>query len=299
MSLTSLIAPRISCHRLLDQACGSGLSHARFIVNLQILILTILAIPGCDLENKMLYYPDKYVPSQESLAADNIAFWPSGVEGYRGYVSTAPGDTSRGTVVVFHGNAGTAFDRVNYVKALVPLGFRVILAEYPAYGGRKGELGEAAFVNDARETLHLALGKFGGPIFLLGESLGCGVAASVARDAPVQIEGIVLITPWETLLSVAKEKFPWLPVRLFLRDKYDTIGNLKAFKGRIAIVGADRDEVIPIRHALALYESLPGSRKMWTIKGAGHNDWPELVGPTLWKEMADFIAGNTEYRKNL
>jgi alpha-beta hydrolase superfamily lysophospholipase len=274
------------------QVGRSGLTHARFFFNLQILVITILAIAGCDLQNKMLYYPSQSVPSQESLAADNIAFWPSGVEGYRGYISTAAVNSRRGTVVVFHGNAGTASDRVYYVKALVPLGFRVILAEYPAYGGRKGGLGEAAFVNDARETLHLAMEKCGRPIFLLGESLGCGVAASAAKDASVPIEGIVLITPWDTLLSVAKEKFPWLPVSLFLRDKYDTVDNMKAFKGRIAIVAADRDEVIPVRHALALYESLPGSRKMWVIQGAGHNDWPELVGPSLWKELADFIEGS-------
>ena len=276
----------------MDQVYRSGLTHARFIINLQILIITVFAIPGCDLQNKMLYYPSQAVPSQESLAEDKIAFWPSRPEGYRGYVSTDSANSRKGTVVVFHGNAGTAFDRVYYVRALAPLGFRVILAEYPAYGGRKGELGEAAFVNDARETLRLALEKFGRPIFLLGESLGCGVVASVAKDAPVPIEGIVLITPWDTLLSVAKEKFPWLPVRLFLRDKYDTVGNMKAFKERVAVVGADRDQVIPIRHALALYESLQGNRKMWIIKGAGHNDWPELVGPSFWKELTDFIAGN-------
>ncbi|HXY54122.1 MAG TPA: alpha/beta fold hydrolase [Nitrospirota bacterium] len=275
----------------MDRVRWPGLTHARVIFSLQILIITIFVIPGCDLQNKMLYYPSQSVPSQEALAADKIAFWPSGIEGYRGFVSIGPANSRKGTVVVFHGNAGTAFDRAYYVTALVPLGFRVILPEYPAYGGRNGELGETAFVNDARETLRLALEKFGGPIFVLGESLGCGVVASVAKDAPVPIDGIILITPWDTLLSVAKEKFPWLPVRLFLRDKYDTVGNMKAFTGRMAVVGADRDQIIPIRHALALYESLQGSRKMWIIKGAGHNDCAELVERSFWKELTDFIAG--------
>jgi pimeloyl-ACP methyl ester carboxylesterase len=269
----------------------SWITHWKFMVNLHLLVIPVLVISGCDLEDKMLYYPSQSIPSQQSLAADNIAFWPSGVEGYRGYVSMTPNKSHEGTVVVFHGNAGTASDRAYYVKALVPLGFRVILAEYPAYGGRRGKLGEASFVSDARETLRLVMEKCGRPIFLLGESLGCGVAASVAKDVPVPIDGMVLITPWDTLMSVAKEKFPWLPVRLFLRDKYDTIGNVKAFQGRIAIVGADRDEVIPVWHARALYESIRGNSKMWTIKGAGHNDWPESVGPPFWKELTDFIKG--------
>lgn len=244
------------------------------------------------MQTKMLYYPGTSVPSQEVLAAGNIRFWPSGPADYRGFISIAAGD-SKGTVVVFHGNAGTASDRVYYVNALSSLGYRAILAEYPAYGGRRtGKLSEAAFVNDAKETLRLAFEKYGKPVFLLGESLGCGVAAAVARDAPVPIEGIILITPWDTLLSVAKEKLPWLPVRLFMRDKYDTIENMKAFQGRIAVVGAERDEVIPVRHALALYEALPGNKKMWIVKGAGHNDWPAFAGPSLWKELTDFVAGD-------
>jgi pimeloyl-ACP methyl ester carboxylesterase len=160
------------------------------------------------------------------------------------------------------------------VKALGPLGYRVILAEYPRYGGRKGELGEKAFVNDGSETVRLAFTKYGEPLFLLGESLGCGIAAAIARETSVKI-GIILITPWDTFASVAQSAFPLLPVRHFLKDKYDNIENLRSFKGRIAVVGAERDEIVPIIHAKKLYDSLPGTAKrMWIIQGAGHNDWP-------------------------
>ena len=187
------------------------------------------------------------------------------------------------------GNAGTAADRVYYVDALTRLGYRVILAEYPGYGGRKGDLGEEPFVLDAKETVRLASEQYGAPMFILGESLGCGVAAATAKGSLVKIDGIILITPWETLLSVAKEKLPWLPVWLFLKDKYDTIENLKEYQGRIAVIGAERDEVIPVQHAKALFGSLPGSHnKMFLIKGAGHNDWPEMVDLAWWKELMDF-----------
>ena len=197
-----------------------------------LLLLVVLALAGCNLQRNMLYYPNSFLPSQEALAANNMAFWPYGPDDYRGIISTMEvGKKYKGTIVVFHGNAGTAADRTFYVSALAPLGYRVILAEYPGYGGRKGELGEETFVRDAKETLRLASEKYGAPLFLLGESLGCGVAAATAKDSPVKIEGIILITPWDTLLSVAKEHFPWLPVRLFLRDKYDTIGNLTKYRG--------------------------------------------------------------------
>ena len=138
--------------------------------------------------------------------------------------------------------------------------------------------------------MRLASEEFGGPLFLLGESLGCGVAAAATKGTMVRIDGIVLITPWETLASIAREKFPFLPVRLLMTDKYDNIANLGSFNGRIAVVGAERDEVIPLAHARNLYESLPGStRRMWIMQGAGHNDWPNHVNSMWWKVIMDFL----------
>lgn len=258
-----------------------------------ILTAAVMIISGCDLQNKVLYYPGSSAPSEESLKVDNIKRWESSVSDYRGLVAANDAGGAKGTIVVFHGNGGIAADRTYYLKDLGTLGYRVILAEYPGYGGRKGELGEKAFVHDAGETARLASDSYGGPIFLLGESLGCGVAAAVARVTPVKIDGIVLITPWDTLVSIARSKFPFLPVRLILTDRYDNIGNLGSFRGRIAVVGAERDEVIPLAHARNLYDSLPGSaRKMWTMQGAGHNDWPMHVNPTWWKEIMDFVGNN-------
>jgi len=113
------------------------------IISRILLFLFALTLCGCNLQRNMLYYPGTYLPSQEALAAHHLQFWPSGPDEYRGFVSTAPAGNSKGTIVVFHGNAGTAADRVFYVDALAPLGYRVILAEYPGYGGRKGKPKEA------------------------------------------------------------------------------------------------------------------------------------------------------------
>ena len=83
------------------------------------------------------------------------------------------------------------------IYSWLPLGYRVLLAEYPGYGARKGELSEETFVRDAKETLRVASERYGGPLYLLGESLGCAVAAAAAKDSPVEIDGLILITPWE------------------------------------------------------------------------------------------------------
>ncbi len=254
-----------------------------------VLILGILTLSGCDLQERMLYFPTKGVPDEQSLSSRGMRFWPAGREDYRGFVGTDAGPAGRGTVVVFHGNAGTAADRDFYISALGPRGFRVLLAEYPGYGGRPGKPGEKTFVRDAHETLRLAAAQYGRPLYLLGESLGCGVAAAAAKDSPVPIDGIILITPWDTLLSVAKDHYPWLPVRLFLRDTYDSIGNLRSYGGPVAVVGAERDNIIPVRHARALYDALPTRKKMWIVPSAGHNDWPLFVRPAWWREVTDFV----------
>ena len=140
---------------------------AKIIISRIILFLFVLALCGCNLQRNMLYYPSTYLPSQASLSAYNVQFWPSDSNDYRGFISTLQASGVKGTIIIFHGNAGTAADRVYYVKALTHLGYRVILAEYPGYGGRKGELGEGPFVHDAKETLRIASEKYGAPIFLL------------------------------------------------------------------------------------------------------------------------------------
>jgi len=252
----------------------------------------LLLISGCNLQNRFLYFPSSVSPSEELLRAENLKLWQISGSDYRGIVAASdPYGAARGTIIVFHGNGGIAADRTYYLKYLGSLGYRTIIAEYPAYGGRKGEVGENSFVSDGQETVRLAAEKYAGPLYILGESLGCGIVAAVAAKTQIRIDGIILITPWDTLASIAAAKFPFLPVRFFLTDKYDNIGNLRSFKGKIVVVGAERDEVIPISHAEKLYGSLPQKMsRMWIMRGAGHNDWPMRVNRGLWEEIMDFIS---------
>jgi hypothetical protein len=260
------------------------------VVLLMILASTIL-LGGCNMQNKFLYFPNDEWPSAAMLAAEKLALWRKADSDYRGLILAGSAPVPKGTIVLFHGNGGTAYDRSFYLEPLTALGFRVILAEYPKYGGRPGKVGEKPFVADALETVRLAFAEFGEPLYLLGESLGCGVAAAVAKQTPVPIAGLILITPWDTLAAVAKSLFPFLPVSMLLTDKYDSIGNLKSFPRNISVVGAERDEILPIRHAQNLYENLPqGRKRMLVIRGAGHNDWPFHADENLFREITDFIS---------
>jgi len=262
----------------------------RFMKKQWLLLMIILVLGGCDMQNRFLYFPNDDRPTAAMLASENMAFWRAAGQDYRGLISKENEAATSGTIVLFHGNGGTAFDRGFYLEPLGNLGFRVILAEYPLYGGRPGKVGEKSFVADGLETLRLAHEDYGEPVYLLGESLGCGVAAAVARQTSVPLAGLILITPWDTLASVAKSLFPFLPVKLVLTDRYDSIENLKNFPRNISVVGAEHDEILPIRHAHQLYQSLPeGRKRMWVIPNAGHNDWPYYADASLWKEITDFV----------
>lgn len=255
------------------------------------MVLVAMVTAGCDvLQDHFLYFPDHVWPSAGALTARGLAFWMASGDDYRGLIVSPEPDAPAGTVIVFHGNAGKAADRGFYARMLVPLNYRVILAEYPGYGGRPGSRGEDQFVKDARRTVEAAFAEYGPPLFLLGESLGCGVAAAVAGNSPVPVEGVVLVTPWDTLLSVAGSHAPGFIARLVLKDRYDSVVNLASFAGKTAVIGAERDDIIPVRHAEVLYDSISGKKRMWTIKGAGHNDWPMLASHALFREIMDFVA---------
>ena len=89
------------------------------------------------MQRRLLYLPSRVPLSEGTLQAMGLQAWPGSSEAYRGFVSAQSADAYRGTVIVFHGNAGSARDRGYYVRALEPLGYRVVIAEYPGYGARR------------------------------------------------------------------------------------------------------------------------------------------------------------------
>jgi hypothetical protein len=256
-----------------------------------LLVLAVLALlAGAALyawQDRLLYFPARTPP--EAMVGGGLSAWPS-PQAFRGLLQ-APDGAARGTVVVFHGNAGHAGHRAFYAQALAPLGWRVLLAEYPGYGPRGGRPAEAGLVRDAEETLAQAHRSFGAPLVVVGESLGAGVAAAAAGRAPGRVAGLVLITPWDRLARVAALHYPLLPVEWMLRDRYDTVSNLARFPRPVVVVVAEHDELVPARLGRDLHDALRGPRRLVVIAGARHNDWPARVDAAWWRGVLDVAAG--------
>ena len=242
-------------------------------------------------QRRMIYFPDRAEPTSDALHRAGLQFWPHEGEGYKGYTGVAAPKQNRGTVIVFHGNAGSAWHRYYYVHALVPLGYHVILAEYPGYGGRPGETSEPSFVRDARTIVLQAHSDKGGPVYLMGESMGCGVVAAVAADPPVPVAGLILITPWDSLPDLAQSLYWYLPARRLTRDRFDNVQHLRGYNRPVAVAIAGRDRIVPNKHSLRLFTSLTAPKQLWRFENAGHNNWPNHPEAPWWREAMTFVSG--------
>jgi hypothetical protein len=240
------------------------------------------------LQDRLLYFAQRATVAE--LAQDGLAAWPS-VDEFRGLVAQPQG-AARATAIVFHGNAGHAGHRAHYAATLARLGVRVILAEYPGYGPRAGDVGEGPLVDDAARSIELAHRQFGPPLLVLGESLGAGVAAAAVARQSEFVAGLMLITPWDRLENVASFHYPWLPVGWLMRDRYDSTAHLAGFKPPVLVVAAAQDQIVPARYAQALYRALPGPKRLLVLPGAGHNDWPGRVDADWWQQALDFLLAH-------
>jgi len=261
----------------------------RLLLPISVYLGVVLAMAS--LQDQFIYYPEKIDPKriEGAARARGLLPWPNIVETHRGFMPPSTPQKAKGTVLVFHGNAGTALDRTYYVGALGRLGYRTVLAEYPGYGSRPGKPGENQLSEDAVESIRLALREFGRPLYLLGESLGCGVVSAAVANSNQSIDGLVLITPWDSLTHLATDKYWFLPVRWMLKDTYDNVANLASYHGPVALIMAGQDEIIPNRLTWHLYEALREPKRLWTFPNAGHNSWPSSPGEPWWTEMMDFL----------
>jgi pimeloyl-ACP methyl ester carboxylesterase len=209
--------------------------------------------------------------------------WDTGGQ-FAGYIVTPVGQPPRGTVVIYHGNAESADNKLPLASIFVHAGYRASLVEYPGYGRRDGARTMKTALAASRSALANARAEWAGPLFLVGESLGAGMAARSIVGEESSVAGVVLITPWDSLVSVAAEKMPLFPVRWMLHDPYDSVDALKRFEGPVVVVGAARDTLIPVRHAERLARLHPQA-KFLLLPDADHNGWFNSMTSENWETV--------------
>ncbi len=214
-------------------------------------------------QRSLLYFPT------HATVSSKLTSWSDG--GHRiGYCREVP--KPRTIWLMMHGNAGQAADR-DYVLPRLSDQDSLYVLEYPGYGGGAGSPSLESIDRAASEAYRLLRARHPGtPVCALGESIGSGPACVLAHE-PVPPDKIVLVVPFDALVRVASEHFPFLPVRLLLRDAWDNVESLKHYTGPVEIFGATDDTIIPVEHARALAKQIPSAH--FTAIPGGHNDWSE------------------------
>jgi uncharacterized protein len=199
---------------------------------------------------------------------------------------------SRGVVFFLHGNAGSLQTWFVDLQIYRELGLDLFMLDYRGFGKSTGRItSEDQLMNDvAAAWQSIAPGYAGRPVVFLGRSLGTGLAARLAAQLPPPERPnlLLLVSPYESLLAMAAEHYPFVPgflVRYPLRTDL-ALPQLDPERTRIVLVHGTADEVIDDRHSRALAAVQPGAQWL-RIDGGGHNDLQGL--PAYRQSIADAL----------
>jgi hypothetical protein len=207
--------------------------------------------------------------------------WPKAAEHLS--ATTPDGDTLRGIrippvvpdksktlVLGFGGNAWNGQDVAEYLHELYP-GHEVVVFHYRGYPPSTGSPSAKAITTDALLVYDTAVaGLKPAKVIVVGFSIGTGVAAQLAGAR--QLDGLILVTPFDSLKAVAQSMYPWLPIAPFFAHEIDAAAPLRAHTLPVAIISAERDEIVPPDRTNALRKVVPDLVFDRTIPRAGHND---------------------------
>jgi uncharacterized protein len=259
---------------------------------LQILITILVVYVGLALfvmlvQRKLIYFPAR-LSAEEALrtaAEEGFAPWRNASGEIIGWHFAADGRLT-GSVLVVHGNAGSAVDRGYFAKpiqAAAPVD--VYLLEYPGYGARSGSPSQRSFLAAAEEAFATLPQDL--PIYVVAESLGTGVAAHLAQVRGDKVSGLALFVPYDDLVSVGQNQMPFLPVSWLLWDRFNPALCIKDYRGPVAVVIAEADQVIPAQFGRRLHDACAGPKRIQVVAGAGHNDVAAQT-PEWWRETFAF-----------
>jgi pimeloyl-ACP methyl ester carboxylesterase len=205
----------------------------------------------------------------------------------RGQLVRPPGDPAP-LILYFGGNA----EEISYLAQFADRygRFALLLVNYRGYGGNPGTPSEKALIADAIAIHDQATATLAGirkdQVFLHGRSLGTGIAVALASKRATR--GVVLTTPYDSLLALAVASHPYVPVRWLLRHRFESLAHASsATSPALFLVGA-RDTIIPPSHAKTLFDAWTGPKQWREFAASGHNDIQEAAG--YWDTIAAFLA---------
>jgi fermentation-respiration switch protein FrsA (DUF1100 family) len=218
----------------------------------------ILIVAMALIEDSLIFFPSVYPDGDwqpKGLAFEDA--WFEAEDGVRLHGWYVPAANPRAVVLFAHGNAGNLTHRVDLVDALANvLGASVLAFDYRGYGRSEGRPNEAGVLADARAARRWLAKRAGVPesqIVLAGESIGGAVMVDLAaRDGA---RGLVLENTFSSLPDLAAYHYPWAPVRLLMRSRFDSAAKIRDFHGPLLQFHGDSDRIVPFGLGQRLFAS--------------------------------------------
>jgi uncharacterized protein len=241
---------------------------------------------------RLVYFPNigreqSATPRDAGLEYEEVWLNTSDGEKLHGWFVEVP--QPRGTVLLFHGNAGNISHRIDYLAMLARLGYSSFIFDYRGYGSSSGapsENGTYVDADTAWRYLTTTRGIDARRIALLGESLGGAVAAWLACE---QSPGaLVLASTFTSAVDLGAEAYPFLPVRLLSRYRYDTRACVARLQVPVLIAHSPQDEIIPYRHGRALFQAAREPKAFLDMRG-GHNQGFLFSDPAWVRALGAFL----------
>ena len=269
----------------------------RFVIYSVLIILFIMIFPKF-IEKGLIFHPDKSndtaTPDIHGIEYDDVIFQTEDGLNLNGWFvpgkKTSP-DTDLHTLLWFHGNAGNINRRLDNIKMIyerVPV--NVFIIDYRQYGRSEGKVSEQGTYLDARAALaylHSRKEINREKIIFFGRSLGSAVAVELALNE--KCRALILETPFTSILEMGKKLYPFLPVSLLLKTKYDSLAKIRNIKVPILVMHGDKDALVPFEHGKRLYDMANEPKEFYTIPGAGHNDTHIVGGDEYFDVIKRFV----------
>ena len=237
------------------------------------LLLSATIIAVMILSQSSMLFPTGAVPQAGPLptGAERLELGSGGERLHGVHIKPSANSGGKRTLILgFGGNAWNGQEVATYLHAIYPEA-HVVAFHYRGYRPSTGTPSADALKKDAPLAFDLAV-NLAKPerVVAVGLSIGSGVAANLSRQR--KIDGLILVTPFDSLKRAASDLFPWLPVGPFFQHELAAADDLRNSTTPVAIVAAERDQIIRPDRTSALRSRVPNLVFDRTIAGAGHND---------------------------
>ena len=174
------------------------------------------------------------------------------------------------TIIFFHGNAGNLNNRNYKLNELSKLDINFLIIAYRGFSSNRGKPSENGFYEDARSALDFlkTRGVKEKNLILYGESLGTAVAIETAQNK--DLAGIILESPFTSMVELAQKYYPFLPVKFLLKDKYETIKKLPNINSPLLVLHGRLDTIVPFAMGEELFEQANEPKFKYFIENDNH-----------------------------